>query len=311
MTLKIAITIIFVLIFTGCAGQTTGDITKSRNYTDQLRYQREVALNVTNFNGLITVKAVTGANAVTIDATISASARSNSEAQEFIDSMDVIFQKQADSINVEVMVPRTWTMPGGARRPLDFNVDMIIEVPDGLVIDCKNSNGEILISGPHSDVITMQENGNVTITGTTGRVQATTVNGDIMVRNDQDYNFNIRMITQNGNHTLYLPKAQKGQISIRAVNGNIDIVMPNSYEPDIQIVTNVGDIAMKFGQRLVATVDLKTDTGNISSGDIFLNTNVAGGISEDNHIRGMISSGVGNIRAQTNIGNIDLDYYND
>ena len=294
-------------IIMGCSGNIMG-IEKTKNFQQQIPYRQEKKLVIINVNGGIKVNAKERSEFSTVTAMVKASGLTAKEAQDYLDKIEIRFDREGDEIHVETIYPKAWTMPGKARKPKAWNVDFTILVPDKLDVRCTNTNGDIEIYGSNANAVLQTTNGNVKVKDNTGEVDAVTVNGNTEIRNSQDYRITVRAATRNGNHVVDMPNAKQGNFAVSTTNGNIEMNLPSGTDPRIDIKTVNGNIKVFLGERLSSQVDCSTTNGEVKTNMVINTSTSVGGILQSKVIKGVVGGGFGNVKAVTTNGNITLDY---
>lgn len=301
---------LMLILFTGCAKEII-QIPASKNYSNEIRYNRETALVVENMNGNVDVKAVTNAESTTVSAVLKATAVTQEAAQAFLDQMEIKFKRQGDEIVVETIVPKAWTFKGRAKKPSSWSADIIVNIPHGLDVSCAVTNGSVSAIGPNARVTVQTINGNVQVVDNTNEITVVTTNGDTFVSNSQDYNIRVRQTTTNGNCVLEMPEAKYGWYALRTANGTIEMDLRSGVEPEVNLQTTNGDIAVILGEKISGSLDLQTTNGTVST-DMIINTSTTiGGEKSQEKIKGKFNVGRGSVTAISTNGNISLKYPDD
>jgi DUF4097 and DUF4098 domain-containing protein YvlB len=103
----------------------------------------------------------------------------------------------------------------------DVEVTFTVKVPRGVNYVAHTVNGEIRVAALRSDVEAQTVNGSVRIS-TTGKAQATTVNGSIDASmGNADWEDDVSFTTVNGGITLDLPSEVNATLRASTVNGDI------------------------------------------------------------------------------------------
>ena len=110
-------------------------------------------------------------------------------------------------------------------RNNDVNVAFTVSVPDGVHLDARNTNGVVRVSGLSGDVSATTVNGNIEAESA-GRVSARTVNGRIDAAMGASPREDLSFRTVNGRVRLALPAEVDADLSLRTVNGGIDSDFP-------------------------------------------------------------------------------------
>jgi hypothetical protein len=108
----------------------------------------------------------------------------------------------------------------------DVTVNFTVKVPRGVRYAPRTVNGEIRAAALKSDVVASTVNGSVRIS-TTGKAEATTVNGDIDASmGNADWEDDVSFSTVNGGITLDLPSEVNAVLRASTVNGDISTDFP-------------------------------------------------------------------------------------
>lgn len=178
-------------------------------------------LELINVNGQIDAQPAEGS---TVDLTAERSARATTDdaARDLLQKVEMREETSADRVRVEVRAPRTLGIS-------QVSVKWTIRVPRGVVVDLRNVNGRVEMSGLDGEVHARTVNGGVSGRGLTATtVEASTVNGGVDVE-------------------LARPLPGEGQVSLEAVNGGVSLALP----PDSQ-----------------ATLTARVTNGGIRTGDL-------------------------------------------
>ncbi|MEO8294586.1 MAG: DUF4097 family beta strand repeat-containing protein [Gemmatimonadota bacterium] len=141
----------------------------------------------------------------------------------------------------------------------DVTVTFTVKIPRGVRYIPRTVNGDVRAAALKSDVIASTVNGSIRLS-TTGKAEATTVNGDIdAAMGNADWEDDVSFTTVNGGITLDLPSSVNAQLRASTVNGDISTDFP---------VTVTG----RFGPRKVSgtlgrgghELELETVNGSIA-----------------------------------------------
>ena len=110
-------------------------------------------------------------------------------------------------------------------RNNDVNVAFTVSVPDGVHLNARNTNGVVRVSGLSGDVSATTVNGNIEAESA-GLVSARTVNGGIDAAVGASPREDLSFRTVNGRVRLALPAEVDADLSLRTVNGGIDSDFP-------------------------------------------------------------------------------------
>ena len=110
-------------------------------------------------------------------------------------------------------------------RNNDVNVAFTVSVPDGVHLDARNTNGVVRVSGLSGDVSATTVNGNIEAESA-GSVSASSVNGNIDATMGTALRESLSFNAVNGRIRLALPADADADLSLRTVNGGIDSDFP-------------------------------------------------------------------------------------
>lgn len=165
-------------------------------------------------------------------------------------------------------------MPGGNRN---YGASFQVSAPPAIGLVLATTNGEVTASGMTRSVSATTSNGRIGLTDTRGPASLNTTNGTIEVA------------------------VHRGSVDARTTNGVIDcdIAELRTSETVILQTTN-GAVTLLLPADVSATVDATTTNGTITINDF----TVSYEIQETGHVRGRIGSGVSAINISTTNGDI-------
>lgn len=160
----------------------------------------------------------------------------------------------------------------------DVSLHFTVHVPRGVNVYSSSTNGGVSITGTSGEVQARSTNGNVEVAETRGTVVASTTNGNVRVRTASG---GVRASTTNGGIDVRMDAPPtEGDMSFRTTNGSITLTVPASFNAEIAMSTTNGSLNTDFpltvqGQinrrNLQATlgsggrkVELRTTNGNVS-----------------------------------------------
>ena len=114
-----------------------------------------------------------------------------------------------------------------SNRNNDVKVAFTVSIPDGVHLDARTTNDEVRVTGLSGDVTATTVNGDVTAEST-GVVSARTVNGDVRATLGAVPGEDLSFRTVNGSIRLTLPEGVDADLKLRTVNGRIDSDFPVS-----------------------------------------------------------------------------------
>jgi hypothetical protein len=155
-----------------------------------------------------------------ITACIAAGAATVSEAQRAADAVRVV----VDGSRVRVE---------NSTRARNWNVQFIIEAPEGARITAETSNGPIGVSGASGHFTLRASNGPIGLDDVSGEVNARAANGPISVDGSRG-TFDVE--TSNGPISVTLQGARwEGRLDARAHNGPLSVRVPDQYQSGVEI----------------------------------------------------------------------------
>ncbi len=121
------------------------------------------------------------------------------------------------------------TPGGGGQSSTDHNdvvVDFTVRVPAGVELSARTVNGHVEADGVGANVEATTVNGRISLS-TTGRAEATTVNGSIVAALGRaDWSGDLEFRTVNGGITVTLPPTLSTEVEAQTVNGDITSDFP-------------------------------------------------------------------------------------
>lgn len=118
--------------------------------------------------------------------------------------------------------------------PQDWLAFLIIQAPNGTVLDLAGVNGPIGVSDFSGAITARNINGPITFHSVTGQVGAEVQNGPITVKSSGG---DFRLSAQNGPLTIELDGSQwsGGELEGRTQNGPLTLKLPESYQSSVRI----------------------------------------------------------------------------
>lgn len=125
------------------------------------------------------------------------------------------------------------------------SVNGSITVAGGSEADVSTVNGEVEVSCPCTRVRAETVNGGVTIRGASGDVEASTVNGTLVVEGGSFERAQLE--TVNGGIRFQGDLDAKATLDIESVGGSVELVLPAKVSADFTLSTFSGDIVNDLG----------------------------------------------------------------
>jgi DUF4097 and DUF4098 domain-containing protein YvlB len=170
-------------------------------------------------NGGIRIQRGTGRD-YSITACVAAGAVTMGEAQQAADAVRIAVE--GSRVRVE-----------NAARANNWNVQFVIEAPDGARITAETSNGPIGVDGASGQFNLRASNGPIGLDDVSGEVTARAANGPISVDGSRG-NFDVE--TSNGPISVTLQGTRwDGRLDARAHNGPLTVRVPDQYQSGIEI----------------------------------------------------------------------------
>ena len=211
------------------------------------------ALRVTSRNGSIEVRAGAPGPKVRIEARITATATTMTEARKRLDAVVVSCDRDADrALVVEARFPDE---PRGGD-----GVSYVIEVPDATNAVLKTSNGRITTHNVAGLVEARSSNGRLEISGPTAGVIGRSSNGSIRI---DEAAGPVDVHTSNGSVDVKMQKDQKGPLDIRTSNGSVSVEVGPAFEGRIGVSTSNGKVHVHNESDAKLVSDLERNRGTI------------------------------------------------
>jgi hypothetical protein len=218
----------------------------------ELAHVPGAAMEVETRNGSIEVRADPSIDRAVLTAEVEVQARSARDAEQDLGRVEVVFERGANgTLRAEVVIPKD--IEGGG--------SLSLRVPDA------------------SDTVVRTANGSVSVSGLSGRLDATTANGAVEVRH---HGGQVEARSSNGSITLedisgeVEARTSNGGIQARRVggpfqgatsNGSIDVELrPDAVGP-VHLDTSMGAIRLEVGPGFMGRVDMDTSFGTIHADD--------------------------------------------
>jgi DUF4097 and DUF4098 domain-containing protein YvlB len=195
------------------SGNLVAAVTEEETFTFKLNDGGR--FSISNVNGSITVKGG-GGDSVEILAIKKA------DNQEDLDEIEIVISDSASEIAVETELGESdgwWSHSSGSGQ-----VTYKITVPSGTTLDSVETvNGDVNISGVSGKVVAESVNGDLEIANLAGDVRLATVNGSIEADFDRlEGQQSVKAETVNGRVTMILPEDADCEISADTLNGGIN-----------------------------------------------------------------------------------------
>ena len=195
------------------SGNLIADVTEEETFTFKL--DDGGRFGISNVNGSITV---TGGSGDSVEVL----AIKKADNQKELDEIEIMISESASEITIETELGESdgWWSHGSTGGQVTYE----ITVPSGITLDSVETvNGNVDISGVTGKVVAESVNGDLDISNLAGDVRLSTVNGGIEAGFDKlDGDQSVKAETVNGRVTLVLPDDADCEISADTLNGGIN-----------------------------------------------------------------------------------------
>ena len=161
-----------------------------------------------------------------ITACVAAGASDKAEAQRLADAVRLVIKGNRVAVENLGQPARSW------------NVQLVVEVPDGGSVDAETTNGPISISGVSGKFTARAANGPIAVDDVDGQVTARASNGPISVSGSRG---DIDAVTMNGPISIVLKGSRwEGKLDARANSGPLQVTVPSDYRSGVEISSRGG-----------------------------------------------------------------------
>jgi hypothetical protein len=244
-------------------------------------------LRVRNPNGRIEVIGE-DRDDVLVDAAKRARAESEEEAGRLLEAIRVEHEESAESLDLEVEVPRKWNRHG--------HVNLDLRVPRNLRVQCESVNGKVAVSGMRASVGARSSNGAVIVDDVVGDVHLYTANNKVACSCTCG-----TLVARSSNGKIELGE-HRGSIDASTSNGLIRASVEELGPAGVMLATSNGRIVLDLPDDADADVDVRVDNG------IIRNERELGDAtrSSDGRVRGTLGRGGVPIKVRTSNGSVSL-----
>ena len=261
------------LVLPGCAfinqHQAT---TKISQHIDHIA---AMALTVESRNGGVEIIADKSRTDVEINATLTCSGESQSEAQQRLSQASLNIAR--DSSQMLVIKP---VFPGGGRN--NDGCSFTIRLPDARNVTVDTRNGKVAVSSlagtlqigtSNASVGVTDHSGPATITTSNGSVKVTHLAGTLKVHTSngsvdaQDVAGESELHSSNGSITLTLAADQRGPISLKTSNASIKASVGTGFSGSVKLDTSNASVNVTDNAGRVRTSHIDEDGGHLTIGD--------------------------------------------
>ena len=197
-------------------------LTADLKHTETAKWEKTYQLadggrvEVRTVNGKITVEPSSG-NTVEVVAVKSARGATGEAARAELGRIEIAEQASIDAVRIETKVAKGERWFGGGTQ-----VSYTVRVPAGAETTFVTVNGEVNVTGLTGKTTLETTNGGVVARNIGGAVEASATNGGVDVEVSRVAEGGVRMSCTNGGLSLALPSDAKASISASITNGGID-----------------------------------------------------------------------------------------
>ena len=216
------------------SGSLMASVTEEETYSFKL--DDGGRFSVSNVNGSITVTGGSGDNVEII-------AIKKADNQSDLDEIEIIISDSASEISIETELGESssWYSHGSSSGQVTYE----ITVPAGTMLNSVETvNGDVGISGVSGKVVAESVNGDIEISNLAHDVRLATVNGSIEAGFDKlEGEQSVKAETVNGRVTMILPDDADCEVSADTLNGGINA-------KDFGLVTDKGFVGSDLNGKI-------------------------------------------------------------
>jgi len=297
------------LIPNGISFENGPRVTASAEETKTLEVDGPVSLKVVDDAGDVSV---TGADVeeVSISITKTGYGRTQSQAEEVLNSIEYKIEQKDNSITLTFDYPKSNTN-------INQNVDFVVTVPFETSVNVDAAFGELNVSDIQGDVVLDNQFGDITVDKVDGALKVNTNSGQIDVTSVKAGSSDVEI--SSGFGTATLEQVNGANITIESKSGKLDLENVRATKA-MNLHTDFGNLVFKTGS--AGTLEARTNSGSITLtavnvtgeltlrddfGDITLEQVKAASYDVESNSGSITVDGVkGSVRAHTGFGNIDL-----
>ena len=228
------------ILVVACDDEPTGvsntDVEVREEFSFDITLANQTRITLLGINGNVVVTGSAGATSFSITGERIVRSESLEDAQEFLEMLEVEVTGLSDEVLVRTLQPQN---TGGRQLVVNYEVT----IPDDMVADIENINGNMDVTGINNTVGAVTINGNVTLEEIEGSVGAGSVNGNVDAEVTMPTGGFIAMATTNGNVTLEVPTSISAELSATVVNGIvsvIDLTLQNQQSSPTMVTGTLG-----------------------------------------------------------------------
>lgn len=221
----------------GCVGDLIGAVSDpvTESFSEDYTVSGETRVLISNRNGDVSVQP------------------SETEALTVSGEKQAASQNGLDSMSVDIVEGERFLINVRFESGSDFSnrrVTLSVGLPEGVAVDAAHTaNGDVTVTGVRGDLNAGTANGNVAVTDVAGFVRGETTNGNVQIRNCT------------------------GVTGARTSNGNVDVELL-AMRSDVTCASSNGNVTARVGPDVSAAVRLSTNIGTAQIQDLPVSTDV-------------------------------------
>lgn len=158
----------------------------------------------------------------------------------------------------------------GNRNRNDTEVNFVIRLPAGIMVDAATVSGNVIAEGVSADASVTSVSGDVTVSGFTGQqLDATTVSGDVALRGILGRRVEAETVSGNVEFEGALDRA--GRYDFTTLSGRVLVDLPAGSGAEIEASTFSGRIRMPAGVAAESNRRRNRSSGRLGDGGATLN----------------------------------------
>ncbi|MDP9121099.1 MAG: DUF4097 domain-containing protein [Acidobacteriota bacterium] len=235
-------------------------------------------LALENVNGAVTIEGWDRGE-VRVEAVKQVRAGSDEEAKRLMSQLIIQVDQSGGGLHITTRMPRQtggswfgWFSGKGQGASVEYR----LEVPRHLELSARNVNGDVSLSGTSGKAGLETTNGAVTAGRVVGDLRLSTTNGAIKIMN------------------------AAGSVKAESTNGGIEAAL-GRVEGTLSAETTNGSISIRLPGNVRASLDAETSNGSIET-----DFAVQGGKSSRRHLTGDVNGGGGKVTLSTTNGGIRI-----
>ncbi|HEX9972646.1 MAG TPA: DUF4097 family beta strand repeat-containing protein [bacterium] len=255
--------LIFAIFFVLIGTRVLVADTHTREFKKVLDFQSNGMIEVKTTNGNIEISSW-DRNSVEIRAEIKVKAHSRREAEQLLDKVEILIDKNDDRITIEPDYPGKQGGDGFLDRIFGSGssvvVNFVIRVPKESDLNLRSTNGRLFVSEVNGELMMKTTNGGIEAERIKGSATGSTTNGSITLQANHFQNDDsIALHTTNGSIKLTLSQGVRADIKASTVNGSVRTDFPVTISGKINRKSLSGSINGGGG-----SIELSTVNGSIT-----------------------------------------------